>query len=131
MKSIVLFILMLISPLAESAAGLTTAELVGDYTLSGNAGFLVYDLSFNDDGTSNLSQLTLGGVEINCHGRFDLDEVNQNLVSVYNCDGMILTQKVSLAGVTDSDLDTGTFLIVNIRASNGTDTSLAMHLKRK
>lgn len=131
MKSLILGLVMILSCVSAQAAGLTSAELVGEYSLSGNGGFLVYDLSFNDDGTSSLSQVTLGGAEIKCHGRFNLDEVSQDLVTVYNCDGMILTQKASLAGIADADLDAGTFLLVNIRASNGTDANLAMFLKRK
>lgn len=131
MKLLILSLLF-INPLYALAGGITQSDLVGDYTLIGNGGFLSYDLKLNADGSAELSQQTLDGSQIFCQGRYSLDSLNQNFIAVYNCDASdILTQETSLNGVTCDDLLHGVSLPVHIKSSRGSDSTLMMSLKKK
>lgn len=133
MKSIILGLLLFISPFSVFAGGgLTEADLVGEYSLVGNGGFLSYDLTLNVDGSASLSQITMGGAEIVCQGRYSLDNITQEFISVYNCEaGEVLTQEASLAGVTCDALLSGVSLSVHIKSSLGSDSTVLMSLKKK
>ena len=132
MKNYLLSMLILFSPLSVFASGLTENDLVGDYTLIGNGGFLAYDLALNMDGTAILLQKTIDGSEIRCLGRYNLDAGKQDLVSVYNCEGgNILSQKMSLMGTTRDLLALEVTIVVRIKSNSGTDASVTMVLKKQ
>ena len=132
MKTKFLSILILCLSVSAFADGLTESSLVGQYSLTGNGGFLSYNLVFNSDGTIESNQTSLDGTVIFCHGLYRLKESSQNLLAVYNCPaGEVVTQETSLADVTLTGLQTGAAIEVRIKSSLGTDSTVHMVLTRK
>lgn len=130
MKFIALVLSLFVSSMLMAANALTEADLVGQFSLVGNDGLLSYGLTFNSDGTAGLSQMTLDGSEIVCHGRYTLDAATQDFASIYDCEaGEVLTQEFSLAGISGVDLLNGVNVLVHIKSSLGSDSTVKMFFK--
>lgn len=122
--SLIALAFVLLSPVAAFAYPLDARDLVGNYIMTGNNGFLELDVSFNDDSTSNFQQNTIDGTVILCGGVYTFDESTQDFISVYNCEnGEIITHSMNFAGVTVDDLFDGITMDVTFETSLGGESS--------
>ena len=129
MKAIFLSLLFLALPLTASAQSLSENDLVGPFSLIGNGGFLLYSLVFKNDGSANLTQQLADG-SMDCLGVFKFDVKTADLTAVFNCPaGDVISQEVSLAGITSDDLRKGAKVNVHIKSSLGSDSMVSMELK--
>ena len=129
MKAIFLLLLFLALPLTASAQGLSENDLVGKFSLIGNGGFLSYSLVFNKDGSAILTQQMADG-SMDCQGVFKFDVKIADLAAVFNCPaGDVISQEISLAGITSDDLRNGVKVNVHVKSSLGSDSIVSMELK--
>lgn len=126
-----LSVMLLLVSSSAFARGLTDETLVGEYTVTGNGGFLSYHLVFNHDGSENLAQQLPGDSPLECIGVYKIDVPTQVLTSVFNCPGgEVLSHEAFLASVTLRDLQVGARVNLRIKSSLGSDSTVVVKIKK-
>ncbi|MGZ3802972.1 MAG: hypothetical protein ACXVB4_02085 [Pseudobdellovibrionaceae bacterium] len=133
MKLMVLSFFLFCSQFVYASKDVTAVDLVGDYSLIGNAGFLNYDLNFSVDATGvSLNQKIADHTDLICNGTYVIDKSSEDFIAAYNCqDGTIMTQEMSFKGIDSLALVKGVSLPVHIKSSLGTDSIIVMEFKKK
>ena len=131
MKFLILFGLSFL-PMLGFAAGLQSADFVGNFSLVGDSSLPRMDLTFNADESVVLVQHFPTGQIMNCVGIYEYEADTKEVAAFYYCDGdQLLAQEIFTGDASICDLSSGLSLQVKLFPSYGNDVTAQMFIQKK